>query len=915
MAFCRWRYHQPDYQKAAEYFEQSIELAEAMVGFPLAEQMRLYKIYGQLLYQQNLFNDRSIANLEHSIQLYESDPDSPSMTKYRRDYLYAYLLLPELWLRLSRADKAKLSLNKLEQLIQADSSLWQSEFEAHRLRSLGDYYEAIQEWEQAMQAYGQSYALWEIVVKPDSPPFFFTDKETVKQRIGRLYLDLEEFKPGISNSLDYLRYLEQKEPNRLEGRTTTLLNLAHAYRELGQAQRSDSAVREAGLLLRTEEMQSVRVEGQYAHSVALNASQKRGKEAFCEANFQKALRDYQQVYGDKHKNLARVYRDYAAFAFAQKQWEKADSLLNLAKQSLQISQDKRLLIIAPDWMVRLYELEGEMWSKRFQRTQDPQALESAFAAYQSAIAQLNELNTRQIGEESLLRQRNFFNRIFQEGIRLGVMRYQLDPQEDKWNEVFAMTEQSKAFLLRKRIGAERQEYAFGLPDSLREREFDLQGEIVQVRAQLGEMDAASSDQNRQLASRMLVLRSRQKSHLDHLQSQYPDYYAMRYASTTIAPGVIQQRLLPEQRMVAYHLGKEQLQIFVLGTGQALLHSEPIDSLFHQRLNQLPQLMQVYVDDMQKSDSIMQDWMRYFYDKCIRPIGPSLQGASRLTIIPDGRLSTLPFAALVDREAEEDCPYLICEHALVLDYSATVHYRSAERQDAGAMSLLGFFPDFTQRGFITLPDFSESITPLVGGRYVKGFDATKEAFYDQSLAFGGILHFSTHGMMMADFAQSHLAMSDTNLYAHEIFNTPLQAAMAVLPVCDGGQGTIVPGEGVMSLARAFGYAGCPTLITSLWKSNARSTLGEIIPSFYAALRQYDKAEALRQAQLQYLQQAKSVDRYPVFWAGLVCIGDAEAIKLRPPFWKGMGLYLVLGFVVVALALLWRSRSRRSNSSRN
>ncbi|MEL7341770.1 MAG: tetratricopeptide repeat protein, partial [Bacteroidota bacterium] len=387
---------------------------------------------------------------------------------------------------------------------------------------------------------------------------------------------LGELKSGIRKSLEFVQFLEAEKPERLEERATTLLNLAYAYRELGHQARSDSMIEETARLLQTGKIQSLRLEAQYAHSLALNAAEKKGREAFCEANYQKALQYYRQVFGEKHKNLARVNRDYASLMLRQAKWSKADSLLEQAKASLRVIEDKRPLVIAPDWMVRLYELEGEVAMTRFQRTQDPEALEAAFAAYQAAIAQLNELNTRQIGEESLLRQRNYFKRIFQEGVRLGMLRYELDPQDEKWEDAFAMAEQSKAFLLRKRVGMERNEYAFGLPDSLRERELNLRREIAQVQAQLGQQGEAGSKLNRQLAGRMLVLRSRQQQLLDVLQSDYPAYYALRYAPSTIKAEEIQQRLLPGQLMLAYHLGDTHLQIFALKQDERLLLSEAID---------------------------------------------------------------------------------------------------------------------------------------------------------------------------------------------------------------------------------------------------------------------------------------------------------------------------------------------------
>ena len=55
-----------------------------------------------------------------------------------------------------------------------------------------------------------------------------------------------------------------------------------------------------------------------------------------------------------------------------------------------------------------------------------------------------------------------------------------------------------------------------------------------------------------------------------------------------------------------------------------------------------------------------------------------------------------------------------------------------------------------------------------------------------------------------------------LNTSEIYNMQLNARMAVLSACNTGSGKLQKGEGVMSLARGFLYAGCPSIIMTLWE---------------------------------------------------------------------------------------------------
>ena len=94
-----------------------------------------------------------------------------------------------------------------------------------------------------------------------------------------------------------------------------------------------------------------------------------------------------------------------------------------------------------------------------------------------------------------------------------------------------------------------------------------------------------------------------------------------------------------------------------------------------------------------------------------------------------------------------------------------------------------------------------------------------------------------------------------MYAHEIYQLDLNADLVVLSACETGYGKFNQGEGVMSLARSFMYAGTPSLVVSLWQVNDQST-AIIMQLFYEKLEKgMPKDIALRQAKLEYLKNAE------------------------------------------------------------
>ena len=152
------------------------------------------------------------------------------------------------------------------------------------------------------------------------------------------------------------------------------------------------------------------------------------------------------------------------------------------------------------------------------------------------------------------------------------------------------------------------------------------------------------------------------------------------------------------------------------------------------------------------------------------------------------------------------------------------------------------------------------------------------------------------------------MSDNDgfLHAYEIYNLPLQARLAVLSACETGVGELVKGEGVMSLARAFHYAGCPSVVTSLWKVDDEAT-AQLMQYFYENLANgKTKSTALREAKLSYLKNAPESKKHPLYWAGFVLIGDDSEIILqesRNGKWLG-----ALGSIVLLSLIVWVARRK-------
>jgi hypothetical protein len=122
-------------------------------------------------------------------------------------------------------------------------------------------------------------------------------------------------------------------------------------------------------------------------------------------------------------------------------------------------------------------------------------------------------------------------------------------------------------------------------------------------------------------------------------------------------------------------------------------------------------------------------------------------------------------------------------------------------------------------------------------------------------------------------------------------------MIVISACEAGSGRLMKGEGLISLSRAFAFAGCPGIITSLWKADDELTASLMI-SFYRNLKKgYTRDEALRNAKLECLHSDQNHRlKSPVLWANFICIGDAGAL------YKDQMIYTIGALVALMLLLV-------------
>ncbi|MCP3957494.1 MAG: CHAT domain-containing protein [bacterium] len=318
--------------------------------------------------------------------------------------------------------------------------------------------------------------------------------------------------------------------------------------------------------------------------------------------------------------------------------------------------------------------------------------------------------------------------------------------------------------------------------------------------------------------------------------------------------------------------------------------------------------------------------RSLYDTLIGPIEDMLSESERILILGDGPLHYMPWAALI-RETPGGGRFLAEWKPVHLALSATVfgELKKLRRESSEGQSItrIAAFGDPSYPGrsiaagrhldpgirsvtercsfdFDGLPHTRYEIESIAGNfpaNQVRVYFA-EQATEERLKAVGSntrIVHIAAHGCMDERFPlNSFVALTVPEEYqegrdngllqAWEIFErVRLDADLVVLSACETALGEELGGEGLYGLTRAFQYAGARSVAASLWNV-ADQTTAELMIRFYRHLSSgLPKDEALRAAQLEFIQEpievtngdGQKVQRdasAPYYWAAFQIFGD-------------------------------------------
>ena len=300
-----------------------------------------------------------------------------------------------------------------------------------------------------------------------------------------------------------------------------------------------------------------------------------------------------------------------------------------------------------------------------------------------------------------------------------------------------------------------------------------------------------------------------------------------------------------------------------------------------------------------------------FHELIAPVFEHIKDKRRLVIIPFNEISFVPFEMLVNTTDES---LLVKKFAISYNYTAgfLINNKAVIVPNYRVLAMAPFSGGGNEE--LTLPLLPSSVAEIsdLPGKKLSGSQAVKSEFISLSGQYP-VIHLATHAIandsnLLGSYIEFYGLKKDADtthrLYEQEIYTLDLKSArLVILSACETGNGLLVNGEGIISLSRAFSYAGCKSVVTSLWKADEISTSFISKRLHHYLQKGFAIDRALQQSKIDYLETNEIEDRYknPAYWAHLVLIGDYRPVVKpgynRATFWVVIAVTALIVFFAI------------------
>lgn len=484
-------------------------------------------------------------------------------------------------------------------------------------------------------------------------------------------------------------------------------------------------------------------------------------------------------------------------------------------------------------------------------------------------------------------------------------------------QAFVFAEKAKSIRLLSAFHRNRTANYANVPDSLLVKEEYLRTEV-------GYLQNRNATDSYERAAEIFEKRTALDTLMKCFEKEYPEFYQARFKTSVLSLEETQKLLDDSTTLVEYVMTDSTIFIFSISKDEYQVKESVIDSTFSAQLKTLIRLSSKYTGMNAKEFCRLSSGI---YKLLLSPLSTQIKSTNRLIIVPDGILSYLPFELLLTEYPEHQAreyarhAYLVKQFQISYCNSATLlkEMRTKEHRSHSQKGILGFAPfyfgnpssiqtikplpvdsfapsivtDFKKPKTIKIGEWHsleasgleiQAVHNMLDGEVLFGFSASLVKFKELAPKYR-ILLLPTHGKANDEIGERSFLVfthSETDslfekLTVKDLYSIPLSADMVVLSACETGVGEWQRGEGMISLSRAFSFAGAKSVVNTLWQVNDERTALIMVTFFDLLKRGLSKDHALQVAKLAYLKLFPK-HAHPSYWAGSIAVGDMSKLVL-------------------------------------
>jgi len=499
-------------------------------------------------------------------------------------------------------------------------------------------------------------------------------------------------------------------------------------------------------------------------------------------------------------------------------------------------------------------------------------------------------------------------------------------------KAFLAADRNKAAQISMGLKDEDNKKLGGVPDSIIQKDKNLQEEITLLQSSIREENNPEHPGNARVNSwrtKVLYFMDESEKLVKETEIKYPRYYRLKYSGNNLNIETLKNNIGPRKTLIEYAFAGDSLYTFVLSGSRLQLISQASNGIEDKIIS-----FRNCFSEINNPNTFTQKGINTYiknayqlYGVLIKPVEKYLVN-KEIIIVPDGLINLLPMESLVTTDsvpAHVDyglLKYLLYKYTISYSYSAGLFEIQQKMHVAGTNKVTAFAPIYENlksrlKGKILEDTISEllnsreevlKIAKIFGGKAITGKKATKSEFKIQA-SRGNVLHLAMHTILDNEypmnsklvFYQEGDSASNSFLNTYEIYNLKINSPLVVLSACNTGNGKLVKGEGIISLSRGFVYAGCPSMVSTLWNVTDVNS-SRLMQLFYKNLRtNLNVDKSLQRAKIEYIENSSYTESHPYYWAGYIQTGKTESFLISSNInFKGIFIILCL-CVIVAIGI--------------